>query len=106
MDVTNITEKLKSDPDSTLNNPWLVTNLDTFLYYNCPECDMKTKEYDSFYDHAIQNHPNSKIAEWYEEPLDIKPDVEPDDTINDVEDQDMSEPVYEVNTKITKVESV
>ena len=38
------------------NNPWLVASKDDFLYYCCPECDMKSKEYDRFYNHAIYSH--------------------------------------------------
>ena len=63
-------------PDLKQVNPWLVSNLDTFLYYTCPECDLRTKEYDNFYEHAVQKHPNSKIAEWYEEPFGVKEETD------------------------------
>ena len=37
-------------------NPWLVSNLKEFLWYNCPECEYKAKNEDLFYEHAIKNH--------------------------------------------------
>ena len=37
-------------------NPWLVNSHKDFLWYCCPECDMKSKEYDRFYNHAIYSH--------------------------------------------------
>ena len=44
-------------------NPWLaVATLDEFLYYCCPECDLKTKDHNHFYDHALQIHEKAKFA--------------------------------------------
>ena len=43
-------------------NPWHVPNLEEFLYYCCPECDIKTKEHQEFYEHAIQVHELAKEA--------------------------------------------
>ena len=40
-------------------NPWLVGNIQSFLYLNCPECSYRTKKKDSFQEHALQNHPLS-----------------------------------------------
>ena len=40
-------------------NPWLVGNIQSFLYLNCPECSYRTKKKDSFQEHALQNHPMS-----------------------------------------------
>ena len=40
-------------------NPWLVENVQSFLYLNCPECSYRTKKKDSFQEHALQNHPLS-----------------------------------------------
>ncbi len=39
------------------SNPWLVTTLDQFLQYCCPECDDKSKSKESFVNHAILHHP-------------------------------------------------
>ena len=41
-------------------NPWLVPNIDEFLYYCCPECDIKTKEPGELFDHAVQQHQLAK----------------------------------------------
>ena len=37
-------------------NPWDVPNLDEYLFYCCPECELKTKEYEAFYTHAVNFH--------------------------------------------------
>ena len=42
------------------NNPWLVNNLDDFLYYCCPECGLKDKSKEIFLQHALEAHPNAK----------------------------------------------
>ena len=42
------------------NNPWLVNNLDDFLYYCCPECGLKDKSKEIFLQHALETHPNAK----------------------------------------------
>lgn len=41
------------------NNPWQVDSVDAFYFLNCPECVFKSKEIDSFQDHALSNHPMS-----------------------------------------------
>ena len=44
-------------------NPWLaVATLDEFLYYCCPECELKTKDHNHFYNHAMQTHEKAKFA--------------------------------------------
>ena len=46
------------------NNPWTVTNLEEFLYYCCPECDISRETiYQSrelFLKHAFDEHPMAK----------------------------------------------
>ena len=42
------------------NNPWDVPNLDEYLFYCCPECELKTKEYEIFYNHAVIIHELAK----------------------------------------------
>ena len=37
-------------------NPWIVSSHKDFLWYCCPECDVKTKEYERLYNHAIYSH--------------------------------------------------
>ena len=43
-----------------LFNPWKVENIDQFLYYCCPECDIKQKTKSDFIIHAIDAHPGSR----------------------------------------------
>ena len=39
-------------------NPWMVEELEEFLYYCCPECDEKCRAKGPFLQHALCNHPN------------------------------------------------
>ena len=39
-------------------NPWMVEELEEFLYYCCPECDEKWRSKGPFLQHALCNHPN------------------------------------------------
>ena len=42
-------------------NPWIVTNLKAFLFYNCPECEnFKVKSQNSFLKHAFEKHSNAR----------------------------------------------
>ena len=43
------------------NNPWIVDNLQAFLFLNCPECAFKTKKQTFFQNHATKNHPLSCV---------------------------------------------
>ena len=45
------------------DNPWMVEQLEEFLYFCCPECDEKCQAKDSFLHHAILTHPNVSILE-------------------------------------------
>ena len=38
-------------------NPWMVEELEEFLYYCCPECDVKLQVKNEFMKHAFSNHP-------------------------------------------------
>ena len=40
-------------------NPWLVNSIEAFSFFNCPECQVKTKDKNFFQGHALQNHPLS-----------------------------------------------
>ena len=42
-------------------NPWKVDSLQAFSCLKCPECPFFTKEENTFANHAITNHPLSKI---------------------------------------------
>ena len=41
-------------------NPWSAKIVEDFLYFCCPECDVKDQFKDSFIQHALENHPNSR----------------------------------------------
>ena len=49
-------DKNFSVPTSVGYNPWDVPSLDEYLFYCCPECELKTKEYEAFYTHAVNVH--------------------------------------------------
>ena len=44
------------------DNPWIVEQLEEFLYFCCPECDEKCQAKVSFLQHAILTHPNSELS--------------------------------------------
>ena len=44
------------------DNPWAVEDITAFLFYNCPECDLKEKDPDTFMGHALQNHKRARIS--------------------------------------------
>ena len=46
--------------EAEFSNPWQVTSKDDFLFYCCPECDMKSKDYEHLYEHAIKSHDLAK----------------------------------------------
>ena len=46
------------------DNPWCVDNLNVFLYFCCPECDVKNSSKEFFVKHALEEHP--KFKENYE----------------------------------------
>ena len=59
-------------------NPWSVTNIEDFLYFCCPECDVKDQSKELFLKHALDQHPNSKAyLEYY---LQIKKEKEENST--------------------------
>ena len=41
-------------------NPWLVSNIDEFLYFCCPECDERNQSKELFLKHAFDEHPKAK----------------------------------------------
>ena len=44
-------------------NPWAVEALEEFLYFCCPECNIKSTDKDAFVNHVWSNHP--KVSEHY-----------------------------------------
>ena len=53
-------EAKRGGPKVMSKSPWDVTSLDEFLYYCCPECDIKHSSKSKFYIHAIDKHPESQ----------------------------------------------
>ena len=43
-----------------MENPWNVENLEEFLYFCCPECDLKDQSKVEFLQHALEQHPKAK----------------------------------------------
>ena len=41
-------------------SPWAVGNLEAFLHYCCPQCEIKDQSQAAFLEHALINHPESK----------------------------------------------
>ena len=41
------------------NDLWSVENLEEFLYFCCPECDVKNQSKYNFIQHALENHPHA-----------------------------------------------
>ena len=44
-------------------NPWAVEALEEFLYFCCPECNIKSTDKDAFVNHVWSNHP--KVSGQY-----------------------------------------
>ena len=41
-------------------NPWLVNELEDFLYFCCPECEERHQSKEIFLEHAFNQHPKAK----------------------------------------------
>ena len=66
------------------NNPWDVTTVDEFLFYNCPECDVKAKDANTFMSHAIEKH---ELAKHYMSQYDL---IEDKDNKSEVQEHESS----------------
>ena len=51
---------MKPIPDELF--PWNVSTIEEFLYYCCPECDLKTKNHETFLKHAVNSHKKAEKA--------------------------------------------
>lgn len=78
-------------------NPWLVENLTVFSFLCCPECTYRSKEYETFEVHALQNHPLS-LSFFNKERIQVK-DEPPFDSEITIEDQEMKEETSEAKSK-------
>ena len=56
-------EDFYDDVDEDLGpNPWAVVNLNEFLYYNCPQCNFRSKDSKSFLFHALKKHSKVRLV--------------------------------------------
>ena len=46
--------------ETNIENPWNVENLNEFLYFCCPECNLKDRSKMNFFKHALDEHPKAK----------------------------------------------
>ena len=53
-------------------NPWSKGSLEEFLFYCCPECDVRDQSKETFLEHALIDHPHSQP---FLQPLQIKEEV-------------------------------
>ena len=75
-------------------NPWEVSSVEAFLYYNCPECDVKAKDSDVFMSHALECHELARhsLSQIDQEPvydqddIDIKPEISLEEEEEEFED--------------------
>ena len=112
----------KSILENTMEgNPWLVENVQAFLFLNCPECTFKVKEANLFQDHAEKNHllssvlfgtniktdcvyiktePNEDIIEHpmiKAEPIDDSKEhqiIDPLNSVIDIKNEPLEEPIH------------
>ncbi len=69
----------EEDPDTPVlgcKNPWSVESVDVFLFYCCPQCDLKCQSKDVFLNHAYINHPESQQTVKVEPSMMIKEEIE------------------------------
>ena len=43
--------------EEQFGSPWSVTNLEEFLYFCCPECEVRDQSKEDFVKHASEEHP-------------------------------------------------
>ena len=80
----SFTGKMDSKPLGITKNPWDVRSLDEYLFYCCPECELKTKEYEIFYNHAVIIHELAKQT--------LQPTLDDTEMVTeDIRDKDHSE---------------
>ena len=74
------------------DNPWFVENLEEFLYYCCPECDLSRESIfqsrELFLEHALETHPKAKSClldstDNVKEEYDVEIGNEGDNDLND-----------------------
>ena len=79
-------------------NPWNVDTLEKFLFFCCPECDLKDHSKVNFLQHALEKHPDAKECVLQFNEFIIK--EEPSDTLdtNDKGDENINnENLYDID---------
>ena len=96
-----------------LINPWAVETLDTYLYYCCPQCDLRCKNKTVFVEHAYETHPESKnVISDPEVACQVQIKIEPEDEfeneqfLNELQTfEDFENGKIEFEEKVEKFES-
>ena len=83
---------MKIDED----NPWAVENIDEFLYFCCPECDVKNQSEDLFLIHALDHHPKAKE---YIDNFKIKQEPYEEDNLDNEEFSNYAEPECDIKVE-------
>ena len=92
--------KVKPDPSVTEDfkiSPWEVTSVEDFLYYCCPECDLKSKDSQSFIEHAIGHH--NQLAQFIRDDPDIQDPGPEEEVTNGVTNTEIVTPDLLENVK-------
>ena len=98
-------------------NPWEVSSVEAFLYYNCPECDVKAKDSDVFMSHALECHELARhsLSQIDQEPvydqddIDIKPEISLEEEEEEFEDptweDELDRPIFQCDICVFKCDS-
>ena len=65
--------------DDNNENPW-TPNLEEYLYFCCPECDMKDQSKEKFLKHALDEHPKAKEVLLVANKVKVKQEIVEDET--------------------------
>lgn len=58
--------KVKVDKNNVLStNPWDVTNFEAFMFFECPQCPLKTRDCHAFAIHAAANHAEVEMFTYF-----------------------------------------
>ena len=93
----------EEDDEENIDNPWSVSSIEQFLYFCCPECDVKDQSKESFIQHAFDEHPKAKK---YLLKLKVKEEIYESDIVHEeYEEQDSSyldymTPICEIKSEI------
>ena len=86
---------------ATLENPWNVSTLEEFLYFCCPECDLRDQSKMNFLHHALEQHPKAK--EYLKQFNELLVKEEPDEDHNDKSISETFENSYNLGTDYSEM---